>query len=157
MNRTTPIPTSIQTIAGYPSKLVVYLTPASQFYWVRTYYQGRYFTKSTKTTYLPDAKKFAIKFYESTLVNAILTKSTDSTKAFTVIGRNYINSLEKTQLKTTFRNDDSRFKGVLSPFFNEQDINTISNAQISRLVETLRTKKLSVATQKHYMVPRWPG
>ena len=44
MSRTTPIPDSIQKIAGYPDKLVVYLTPASKFYWVRTFYQGRYFT-----------------------------------------------------------------------------------------------------------------
>ena len=152
MSRTTPIPDSIHTISGYPNKLVVYLTPASQYYWVRTFYQGRYFTKSTRTTHLPDAKKFAIKFYESTLLSAVLNKSSDTSKAFTTIGRQYLDSIKETQLKSTYRNDDSRFRGVLSPFFNEQDINTITNAQISKLVEKLRKDKLSVATQKHYIV-----
>ena len=152
MSRTTPIHDSIQTISGYPNKLVVYLTPASQYYWTRTFYQGKYFTKSTKTTHLPDAKKFAVKFYESTLLLAIINKSSDTTRAFTLIGRKFLDSIKETQLKSTYRNDDSRFKGVLSPFFNEQDINSITNAQISKLVEKLRKDKLSVATQKHYIV-----
>lgn len=152
MSRTTAIPDSIQKISGYPDKLVVYLTPASKFYWVRTFYQGRYFTKSTKTTVLSDAKKFAIKFYETTLLSAVINKTSDSTKAFTYIGRKYLDSIKETQLKSTYRNDDSRFRGVLSPFFNEQDITTITNAQISKLVEKLRKDDLSVATQKHYVV-----
>jgi site-specific recombinase XerD len=152
MSRTTPIPESIQKIAGYPDKLVVYQTPASKFYWVRTFYQGRYFTKSTKSTNLSDAKKFAVKFYETTLLSAVLNQTSDSTKAFTLIGRKYLDSIKDTQLKSTYRNDDSRFKLVLSPFFNEQDINTITNAQISKLVEKLRKGELSVATQKHYIV-----
>ena len=152
MSRTTPIPSSIQTIAGYPKKLVVYLTSASQFYWVRTYYQDRYFTKSTKTTDLKTAKKFAITFYEKTLIGAILNNKSDTSRSFTVVGRHFLDSIKKTTKPTVYRSDESRFKNELSPFFNEQDIATISNAQISRLLDRLKDKDLSVATLKHYIV-----
>jgi site-specific recombinase XerD len=152
MSRTTPIPSSIQTIAGYPKKLVVYLTSASQFYWVRTYYQDRYFTKSTKTTDLKIAKKFAITFYEKTLIGATLNNKSDNSRSFTVVGRHFLDSIKKTTKPTVYRSDESRFKNELSPFFNEQDISTISNAQISRLLDRLKDKDLSVATLKHYIV-----
>lgn len=152
MSRTTPIPSSIQTITGYPKKLVVYLTSASKFYWVRTYYQDRYFTKSTKTTDLKTAKKFAITFYEKTLIGAILNNKSDTSRSFTVVGRHFLDSIKKTTKPTVYRSDESRFKNELSPFFNEQDIATISNAQISRLLDRLKDKDLSVATLKHYIV-----
>jgi site-specific recombinase XerD len=143
MSRTTPIPSSIQTIAGYPKKLIVYLTSASKFYWVRTYYQDRYFTT---------AKKFAITFYEKTLIGAILNNKSDTSRSFTVVGRHFLDSIKKTTKPTVYRSDESRFKNELSPFFNEQDISTISNAQISRLLDRLKDKDLSVATLKHYIV-----
>jgi site-specific recombinase XerD len=130
----------------------VYLTSASKFYWVRTYYQDRYFTKSTKTTDLKTAKKFAITFYEKTLIGAILNNKSDTSRSFTVVGRHFLDSIKKTTKPTVYRSDESRFKNELSPFFNEQDIATISNAQISRLLDRLKDKDLSVATLKHYIV-----
>jgi site-specific recombinase XerD len=130
----------------------VYLTSASQFYWVRTYYQDRYFTKSTKTTDLKIAKKFAITFYEKTLIGATLNNKSDNSRSFTVVGRHFLDSIKKTTKPTVYRSDESRFKNELSPFFNEQDISTISNAQISRLLDRLKDKDLSVATLKHYIV-----
>jgi site-specific recombinase XerD len=130
----------------------VYLTSASQFYWVRTYYQDRYFTKSTKTTDLKTAKKFAITFYEKTLIGAMLSNKSDNSRSFTVVGRHFLDSIKKTTKPTVYRSDESRFKNELSPFFNEQDISTISNAQISRLLDRLKDKDLSVATLKHYIV-----
>ena len=152
MSRTTPIPSSIQTITGYPKKLVVYLTPSSKYYWVRVFFQGKYFTKSTKSTNLVDSKKFGIKFYEQVLMNSVITKTSDSNKSFTVVGRNYLDSIKSTTIPTVYRNDESRFKNELSPFFNEQDISTITNSQISRLLNKLTEKERSLSTLKHYMV-----
>ena len=153
MSRTTPIPSSIQTINGYPSKLVIYLTSASQFYWTRVYYQNKYFTQSTKTSDVKKAKQFAIKFYERTLVNAVVSKDpTVTNKSLAVVGRAYLDSVENTQLKQTYRNDLSRFNHALVPFFGEQDIQTITNAQISRLLAKLKKDGSSSATQTHYLV-----
>jgi site-specific recombinase XerD len=153
MSRTTPIPSSIQTINGYPKKLVIYLTSASQFYWTRVYYQNKYYTQSTKTNDVKKAKQFAIKFYERTLVHAVVSKDpTVTNKSLAVVGRAYLDSVENTQLKQTYRNDLSRFNHALVPFFGEQDIQTITNAQISRLLAKLKKDGSSSATQTHYLV-----
>jgi integrase len=152
MSRTTPIPSSIQTITGYPKKLVVYLTPSSKYYWVRVFFQGKYFTKSTKSTNLVESKKFGIKFYEQVLLNSVISKTSDSNKSFTVVGRNYLDSIKSITIPTVYRNDESRFKNELSPFFNEQDISTITNSQISQLLKKLTEKERSLSTLKHYMV-----
>lgn len=152
MSRTTPIPSSIKTISGYPKKLVVYLSSSSKYYWVRIYFQGKYFTKSTKTTNLVESKKFAVKFYEQVLMNSVITKTSDTNKSFTVVGRNYLNSIKPVTIPSVYRNDESRFKNELSPFFNEQDISTITNSQISKLLSNLNEKDRSLSTLKHYMV-----
>ena len=152
MSRSTPITSSIQTISGYPKKLVVYLTLSSKYYWVRVYFQGKYFTKSTKTTNLVESKKFGIKFYEQVLLNSVITKTSDTNKSFTVVGRNYLESIKPTSLPTVYRSDKSRFEYELSPFFNEQDISTITNSQISRFLNKLSEKTRSLSTLKHYIV-----
>lgn len=152
-NRLTPIKESIQTIPNYPSKLIVYKTDATRFYWCRLYYQGKYHIKSTKSESIKVAKEFAVKFYEQTLVNAVLSKDpTETNKSFAVVGRAYLDSVESTQLKQTYRNDLSRFNHALVPFFGEQDIETITNAQISRFLATLKKDGSSSATQTHYLV-----
>ena len=152
MSRTTPIQSSIQTISGYPKKLIVYLTPSSKYYWVRVFFQGKYFTKSTKSTNLVESKKFSIKFYEQVLMNSVITKTSDTNKSFTVVGRNFLDSIKPITIQSVYRNDESRFKNELSPFFNEQDISTITNSQISRLLKKLTEKDRSLSTLKHYMV-----
>ncbi|AWW46762.1 hypothetical protein DPM18_08045 [Polynucleobacter paneuropaeus] len=152
MSRSTPIPSTIQTISGYPKKLVVYLTLSSKYYWVRVYFQGKYFTKSTKTTNLVESKKFGVKFYEQVLMNSVITKTSDTNKSFTVVGRNYLESIKPTSLPTVYRSDKSRFEFELSPFFNEQDISTITNSQISRFLNKLSEKTRSLSTLKHYIV-----
>jgi site-specific recombinase XerD len=99
------------------------------------------------------AKQFAIKFYEKTLVNAVVSKDpTVTNKSLAVVGRAYLDSVENTQLKQTYRNDLSRFNHALVPFFGEQDIQTITNAQISRLLAKLKKDGSSSATQTHYLV-----
>jgi integrase len=152
MSKSTPIPSSIQTISGYPKKLVVYLTLSSKYYWVRVYFQGKYFTKSTKSTNLVESKKFGVKFYEQVLLNSVISKTSDTNKSFTVVGRNYLDSIKPITIPSVYRNDESRFKNELSPFFNEQDISTITNSQISQLLKKLTEKDRSLSTLKHYMV-----
>jgi hypothetical protein len=152
LSRLTPIQTTIQTIPGYPKKLVIYQTAASRFYWTRVYFNGRYFVKTTKTESVKDAKKFAVKFYEKTLMSAASHNKTDATKSFAVVGRKFLDTQAKASKKVTHRNDEARFKSDLLPIFGEQDISTITNAQICRLLDRLRERELSPATQKHFLV-----
>ena len=151
-NRLTPIKESIHTIRGYPSKLIIYKTDASKYFWTRIYFNNKYQYKSSKTTSLADAKKFAVKFYEQVLVTANTERTSDKTKSFAVVASRYFESVEKTTTKTVHRTDLSRYKTDILPVFGEQEIDTITNAQVSVLINRLKERDLSVASIKHYLV-----
>ena len=151
-NRLTPIPSSIDTIRGYPQKLIIYRTDASKYFWVRLYFNGRYHTKSTKAVSVVAAKSFAVSFYESVLVNAKVTHKSDKSKAFATLGSRFFESVQQSMKVTVFRTDFSRYKSDLLPLFGEQEIDTITNAQISGLQNRLLERDLSTATIKHFMV-----
>ena len=65
--RTVPIPNTITAVAGYPNKLVVFKIAASKFWQVRCFVAGRTHRRTTKTTSLKNAQRFARWFYESLL------------------------------------------------------------------------------------------
>ena len=137
---------------GYPSKLLLYKTAASRFFWVRFYFHGRYFYKSTQTESVKDARRFAVDFYEDCLVNAKERKVSDTSRSFAAVGQQFLKIQSDNEKIKTTRNDAARFRNDLLPFFGEQDITTITNAQISQFLERLRQRKLSPATQKHFLV-----
>lgn len=137
---------------GYPSKLVIYKTDASRYFWIRTYFNGKYHYKSTKTEILKDAQILAIRFYEQTLINASTTKTSDKTKSFAVVSNRFFESVKHSTKDTVYRTDHSRYKNDLLPSFGEQEIDTITNSQISNLMQRLSERNLSPATIKHFMV-----
>jgi len=63
-HRTVPIAESLTTIPGYPKKLVIYLSDASSYWWVRYYTEGRIFKRSTKTESKVEAMRFARRFFD---------------------------------------------------------------------------------------------
>lgn len=65
--RTVPILNTITAVAGYPNKLVVFKIAASKFWQVRCFVAGRTHRRTTKTTSLKQAQRFARWFYESLL------------------------------------------------------------------------------------------
>jgi site-specific recombinase XerD len=151
-NRLTPIKETIHSIRGYPSKLIIYQTDASKYFWTRIYFNNKYHYKSTKTESVTDAKKFAVKFYEQILVTANVERTSDKTKSFAVVASRYFKSVEKTTTKTVHRTDLSRYKTDILPVFGEQEIDTITNSQVSVLINRLKERDLSVASIKHYLV-----
>ena len=151
-SRINPIKETITTINGYPSRLVIYKIAASRFYWVRYYYNNRYHYKSTKSESIKDAKHFAIKFYEQIMLSALSTKTNEPSKAFSVIALSYFKSTEKNTDKLVYKSNFSRYRLHLLPFFKDQQIDTISNAQLHQLVSRLQEVNLQPSTIKHYLV-----
>ncbi len=151
-HRINPIKETITTIHGYPSRLVVYKIAASRFYWVRYYYNSRYYIKSTKCELLKDAKRFAVKFYEQTMLTAVSTQSTEQIKAFSAVALNFFKLTEKNTDKGVYKSNFSRYRLYLLPFFKDQNIDTITNAQVSQLVSKLQEADLQPSTIKHYLV-----
>jgi integrase len=151
-SRLNPIKETISTIRGYPTRLVVYKIAASRFYWVRYYYLSRYYTKSTKCETLKDAKTFAIKFYEHTMLNAVITKTNEQNKSFAVVANSYFKNTEQNTNTSAYKSNFSRYKLHLLPFFKDQNIDSITNSQLNKLVSRLQEENLQPATIKHYLV-----
>jgi site-specific recombinase XerD len=151
-NRLTPIAETMQTIHGYPKTLVIYKSSASRFFWTRFYYNGKYRIKTTKCISPKDAKAFAIDFYKETLISAVISNTSDKRKSFEVIASRFFSSTEKNSNEKTYRTDFNRYKQHILPEFKQQDIDTITNAQISQFVERLHKAELKPATIKHHIV-----
>lgn len=77
--RTVPIPATITAVHGYPSKLAVYKIAASKYWQVRCWVAGRTHKRSTKTTSLPIAQRFARWFYEDLLVKQLAPQTAAQT------------------------------------------------------------------------------
>ena len=142
----------MQTIRGYPSSLVIYKSAASRFFWVRCYFNGKYKIKTTKTEYEKPAKEFAVQFYKDTLLHSISTKSSNLNKQFAVVGNLFFESTQKNTTPTTFKTDFNRYTQHILKEFNQQEVDSITNAQISQFVEKLHTTGIKPATIKHHII-----
>ena len=151
-SRINPIKETIATIHGYPTRLIVYKIAASRFYWVRYYYNNRYYYKTTKCESIKEAKQFAIKFYEHIMLSALSTNTHEPSRAFSAIALAYFKASEKNTDKVVYKSNYSRFRLHLLPFFKDQNIDTISNAQLHQFVSRLQEAALQPSTIKHYLV-----
>jgi site-specific recombinase XerD len=151
-NRLNPIKETMQTVRGYPTTLVIYKTAASRFYWVRCYFNGKYRTKTTKSESAPEAKQFAVQFFRDTVTSKDTNLSGSTSKHFAVVGNLFFRSTEKNSTSTTYKSDYNRYCQHILKEFNQQPIDTITNAQISQFVEKLHDTKIKPATIKHHIV-----
>ena len=67
-DRTVPIPSSITAVPGYPNKLAIFKIAASKYWQARCWIAGRTHRRTTKTTSIVQAQRFARWFYESLLI-----------------------------------------------------------------------------------------
>jgi site-specific recombinase XerD len=142
----------MQTIRGYPSSLVIYKTAASRFYWVRCYFNGKYRVKTTKSESPKGAKDFAVQFYKDTLLSSVTTKTSDRNKQFAVVGNLFFQSTQKNSTASTYKADYNRYSQHILKEFNQQEVDTITNAQISQFVEKLLATGIKPATIKHHII-----
>lgn len=152
VNRQAPLQGSKTFLHGYPRKLVLYKTAASRFYQVRLFHDGKYTIRSTKTDNIREAKKFAQKFFIEVLSTPVSANTSTSSKSFSSVAARFFEAAKSTSKAATHRNDLSRYRNVLLPAFKDQDISTITNAQIAAMLEQLRLRSLSPATLKHHCV-----
>lgn len=142
----------MQTIRGYPSSLVIYKTAASRFYWVRCYFNGKYKVKTTKSETPKGAKEFASQFYKDTLLSSVTTKTSDRNKQFAVVGNLFFQSTKRNTTLTTYKADHNRYTQHILKEFNQQEVDSITNAQISQFVEKLHATGIKPATIKHHII-----
>ncbi len=152
MSRVNPIKESKETVHGYPKSLTLYKTNASPYYWVRCYMNSKYKIKSTKCENIKDAKRFAVEFYKNTLLSTVNTNTSNPSKQFVVVGNGFFQSVEGNSTKSTYRSDYNRYTQHILKEFNQQEIDTITNSQISQFVNKLRETGIKPATIKHHIV-----
>ena len=139
-------------VSGYPTTLTLYKSAASRYYWVRCYFNGKYKIKTTKTESLKEAKTFAVQFYKDTLLSTVLTKTSDKRKQFAIVGQLFFKSTEKNSNTSTYKSDYNRYTQHILTEFNQQEIDTITNAQISQFIDKLISTGIKPATVKHHII-----
>jgi integrase len=162
--RTVPIPATITAVHGYPSKLVVYKIAASKFWQVRCWVAGRTHKRSTKTTSLPLAQRFARWFYEDRLVKQLATQAATvivsaTTKQQLTFGaiaaQVYANEqarMERGEFGAgSLRMFRNRLDAKVLPYFGAMDPSTITYQMLQEFAQEI-SKKHSSTTVSHYLI-----
>ena len=162
--RTVPIPATITAVHGYPSKLVVYKIAASRYWQVRCWVAGRTHKRSTKTTSLPLAQRFARWFYEDRLVKqlapqaatVIVSATTKQQLTFGAIAAQvYANEqarMERGEFGAgSLRMFRNRLDAKVLPYFGAMDPSTITYQMLQEFAQEI-SKKHSSTTVSHYLI-----
>lgn len=148
-----PIQATIESIKGYPEKLVIFQVPASPFWWTR-YYDGKPIKRSTKTTDKREAVAFAKQFYETLLVNKRLGISSNPRQtSFMIAAEEVIDEdLQKAQRgelsKSYVANHKTIIRGHIAGFLGKYELGDIDYAVLDRFKTHLFGKNLSAASVK---------
>ncbi len=156
-HRTVPIPETITSIGGgYPDKLAIFKIPASKYWWVRYFVQGKLLKKSTKATLKSEAKKYAEKFYEDILLrqrNLLpLTKSHSFERVANELLKEQqilINRGERNEKLN--KNDSQKLQKDILPFFKGYDIKDITYRVINEYIAHISKRNLKPATLKLHL------
>ena len=162
--RTVPIPATITAVHGYPSKLAVYKITASKYWQVRCWVAGRTHKRSTKTTSLPIAQRFARWFYEDLLVKqlapqaaAVIVSATAKQQLTfgAIAAQVYANEqarMERGEFGAgSLRMFRNRLDAKVLPYFGSMDPSTITYQMLQEFAQEL-SKKHSTTTVSHYLI-----
>ena len=162
--RTVPIPATITAVHGYTSKLAVYKITASKYWQVRCWVAGRTHKRSTKTTSLPIAQRFARWFYEDLLVKqlapqaaAVIVSATAKQQLTfgAIAAQVYANEqarMERGEFGAgSLRMFRNRLDAKVLPYFGSMDPSTITYQMLQEFAQEL-SKKHSTTTVSHYLI-----
>ena len=156
-HRSVPIKESISKIGrGYPDKLVIFRIPASQFWWVRYYTQGRVLKKSTKTQDKRDAIEFAKRFYEDVLLRERNLLPLSQNRSFEKCALILLEEQEELIARgernpKLNKNDRLKLDKDILPFFAEFNVRDITYKHIKDYVRTLSSRDLRPTTIKVHL------
>ena len=159
IGRSVPISDTITTIKGYPDKLKLYKIEASQFWQVRTYENGNWIKRSTKTESKTEAISFAKGFFEETVAKRSQSKSLTTVNTFYALSQNLLKDMESKVARgeltnDTFKNAKYRFAKKINPFFGAKKISDLYFDDLNDFLNALslqKEPKLSNSTIGAYM------
>lgn len=157
--RTVPIPSSVEKVKGYKT-LTIYKMPASPFYYVRIYEDGKIIRRSTKQEHRKDAIKFAEEFFveiKTKKLNKLpLTqKSGFEVCAWGLLKENKAKVQRGELAAKKIDNDEGRLEKDLLPFFKRYEVADIDYKAINEYIEQLTDeetgRELSSSTLKIHL------
>ncbi len=89
---------------------------------------------------------------KKTLISSVTSKTSDRNKRFAVIGNLFFESTKNNSTSTTYKADYKLYTQHILNEFNQQEIDTITNAQISQFVEKLHATGVKPATIKYHII-----
>ena len=152
-----PIPDTIETIRGYPDKLIIFRLPASPFWWTR-YFDGRHIKRSTKTTDKREAIKAAKAFYEELIVNKKLGVSNNPRKssfalcADAVIAEDERKAHRGELNRHYVKSQTQIIRKHIMAFFGRSEVSAIGYAELDQFKTYLFDKKLAATSIKTHFV-----
>lgn len=151
-----PLPETVQTVSGMPTKLKIFKVASSRFWWARVFLNGRYQVRTLKTEKLREAQEAAKKFFYQALLDAQLgsnqSKSKNISKTFVSVGSKFIESQNVPDMVRRYNDDRIRFNKELVPFFAVKDVEDITNADIGALAKRMQQEGKAPATVNQYLI-----
>jgi len=160
-NRSNPITDTITSIKGYPNKLVIFQIPASKYWWVRCYFNKRYYKETTSTENKTQAISYAIKFYEKTILSSrnLIPKTPNVT--FENVARQYLREIEE-KIVSDSKQEERKNRQIkeeynklikdIFPILGQKIIRTITYKDVNDYINTISKRNLSASTKKHHIV-----
>jgi len=155
-HRTTPIKESLTSVPKYPTKLTLYKSEASPFWWVRYYSAHKIFRRSTKTLDKRVAIEFAKNFYDD--INFKTHQGTLRGKEdnFEVCARAVIAQQEfqvkRNEMSAEMAQADKyRLEKEVLPFFRLVSVKDIDFFKLQEFMNKLTDDKLHGSTISNYM------
>ena len=156
--RTNPLPNTLESIKGYPNKLVIYKLQASPYWWVRYFADKKILRKSTKEVEKRKAIAFAKNFYDQVnlkrLTGEALTPHTVS--RFALCADAMLIAQEERRKRgeisqTSHDNDMLRMRKHIKPFFGSLDVKDVSYKKIEDFLAHIAKDGLAPATLNYYL------
>jgi integrase len=165
--RNSPIKSSFTQVKGLPEKLKVFRIAGSKYWQVRIFSDGRYISRSLKTTDAQEAHVFAKNFYESLVTDGKVEafSETDSLSLSVAYRSQYllhdlIEEILHEELKRVARDEIKkgsflmtkiRLEGLIFDFLKVKTLTSINTKTIQDFVEFLTEKNLSSVTIQGYL------
>lgn len=156
-HRSVPLRDTITHLGrGYPDKLTLFKIPASSYWWVRYYTQGKLVKKSTKTENQKEAVKFAKEFYETILLRERNLLPVTSSPTFERCAWELIEEqqqrIDRGELNPRLnKNDESALRADILPFFTGMDVRAVNYKHLNAFIAKLSERSLSSATLKKHL------
>lgn len=159
-HRTLPIPESISPVPSYPSKLRIYKNHASPFWQVQSFFKGKTYRRSTRTTNKAVAFRAAKEFFHLKVAELFGSHVPVHEERGTVF-RDLVDPALSIEQARTERGEFSseglrilqnRLYKKVVPFFGDMKITNVGYTQVSDFVNLLSHEGSSTTTIQQYLI-----